>query len=491
MNQDIAANGSELSATSPDVEKLSKFLRGKVLLASDEENKAAYNLARQCFNADVKKFPQVIVQVQGAHDVIQALRFAKAHNLSVSVAGGRHMFSGRSMVGQLVVDTRLLRQITVHKDEQYAWVGSGCTVRDVDLELYPYDMAVVGGQYPDTGIAGFTLGGGVGNISPKHGLAVDSLLAVEIVTADGEVRYVDDDVDPELMWAIRGAGWALGVVLRFKLKAHRLEAFGHGEERVHGHAGFLMWEAEGNEKAIVSIVEKLQELNRENRLPKSTQPLVAIGNPPPLGGKPGLVFQHAWIGSPEDGAAFAKQFTDMLEPTVNTLQNMNYIDLQAFHAALFPENHYYYVSNRATKDDAFLAPGSFAKLFKHLMEGRPENAILGYIPVFGAVLDVAADATACTSLRSSKGAVILISMADASQPDMMPMYKKGCEWVKQALCSFMQPYLMNTFYANISNVELENEVEGCQAYSPGALDRLVVIKKAVDPDNVFQFGKLF
>eukprot|EP00899_Mesostigma_viride_P002447 jgi/Mesvir1/12202/Mv00433-RA.1 len=171
------------------LKKLRSAVRGVVITSEDG---GAYDHAREVFNHDLDRRPEAIIQVRGAHDVQLALKFAQENKKTVSVSGGRHMWSGRSMAGQVVIDMRLMRTIYVDLKERYAWVDAGCTLRDVDQETTPYDLATVGGQYPDTGIAGFCLGGGVGYLSAKHGLSVDNLMAAQIVTPDGTVKTVDD-----------------------------------------------------------------------------------------------------------------------------------------------------------------------------------------------------------------------------------------------------------------------------------------------------------
>ncbi|KAJ8904487.1 hypothetical protein NDN08_001005 [Rhodosorus marinus] len=469
-----------------DVDELKRLIRGKILFRSDAEE---YFEATECFNHDSRASPFVIVQVLGARDVQLALNFARGRHLSVSVAGGRHMFNNASMSGDLVVDMRLMRSINVDPKEKTAWVEAGAIVFDLDQEAVTHDLAGVTGQYYDTGVAGFTLGGGVGYLSPKHGLSVDNLLAVEVVTPSGEHLYIDDKTDPEKMWVARGAGWNLGVVLRLKLKLHTLEIFQKDEKKVHGHAGLVMWALTGETvDPIVSILEKYLQMVDSEKLPVETQPLFAFGNPPPFGGAPVLLMQHVWVGNPADGEAFLKEFTDILPPTVDTCDALDWIGIQAVHTPMFPKGHRYYLSMRAANEEALFRPGTVRTLTETALEEKPKEALIVLLASGKACTEVPIGRTACTSLRESR-ITCLAGCHVEDKVENSDAYEKAKIWVRETLVGGVVPIFKPSVYTNLDNVNFKEESKQ-SAYADTAKERIATIKSELDPTNLFKFTKV-
>ena len=192
-------------------------LRGPLIAPSDD----SYDEARMVWNANIDRRPGLIARPTGVADVIQAVNFAREHQLLVAVRGGGHSFAGIGVChGGLVIDLSLMKGIRVDPIRHTARAEGGVKWGEFDRETEAFGLATPGGTDPDTGIAGLTLGGGLGWLGYKYGLACDNLLSVDLVTADGQVRMVSDTEHPDLFWGLRGGGGNFGVVTSFEYRLH-------------------------------------------------------------------------------------------------------------------------------------------------------------------------------------------------------------------------------------------------------------------------------
>jgi len=200
-----------------EIEELQGSLRGALLLPGE----AQYDDARKIWNAMIDKRPAMIVRCAGAADVRASVNFAREHGLRLAVRGGGHNIAGSALVNDgLVIDLSAMRSVQVAPHKMRAWVEGGALLRDVDHETQAYGLATPLGINSTTGVAGLTLGGGFGWLTRKYGLAVDNLVAADIVTASGERLHVDSDNHADLFWAIRGGGGNFGVVTSFEFALH-------------------------------------------------------------------------------------------------------------------------------------------------------------------------------------------------------------------------------------------------------------------------------
>ena len=181
----------------------------------------AYERTRRPWNRAIDRRPAFIARCRSATDVSAAVRFARRNELPVAVRGGGHSIPGHSVCeGGIMIDLQLMKSIAVDPRRRTADVAPGVLWQEFDAAAERHGLATPGGEISDTGVAGLTLGGGVGWLSRLHGLAGDNLLAAELVTADGEVIEVDDHTDPDLMWGLRGGGGNFGIVTRFHFAVH-------------------------------------------------------------------------------------------------------------------------------------------------------------------------------------------------------------------------------------------------------------------------------
>ena len=198
-------------------ETLSLSVRGRVLRAADAE----FDSARHIWNGMIDRRPALIVRAAGAADVVAAVNFARDENLPLAIRGGGHSASGTSVSdGGLMLDLSLMKEVRVNLARRTARAQAGLTWGEFDAATQAHGLATTGGVVSTTGIAGLTLGGGIGWLGRTHGLSCDNLLSVDIVTADGQLRTASADEHADLFWAVRGGGGNFGVVTSFEYQLH-------------------------------------------------------------------------------------------------------------------------------------------------------------------------------------------------------------------------------------------------------------------------------
>lgn len=199
------------------LEQLRRVVAGELI----EPGHSDYDAARQTFNGMIDRRPLAILRPTGAGDVSAAVRWAGDAAVGVAIRGGGHSVAGHAVAdGALVIDLSQRRAVIVDASARVAIAQGGCQWLDVDTATQAHGLAVPGGTFVDTGIAGLTLGGGIGYLMGSYGLTCDNLVGAELVTADGGIRWIDEATDPELLWALRGGGGNFGVVTRFQYALH-------------------------------------------------------------------------------------------------------------------------------------------------------------------------------------------------------------------------------------------------------------------------------
>jgi hypothetical protein len=211
--------GGVIELTTEELADLNSRVEGPLLRAGDE----GWDDAVRTWNGMVATVPALVAQPKSPHDVAAAVRFARDHELRLSVKGGGHHIAGTSIAERgLTLDMSRMREIGVDPHARLAHVGPGCLLKDVDRATQEHGLATVLGFISEVGVAGLTLGGGLGYLTRRFGWTVDNLIEVEVVTADGRIRRASRDENPDLFWAMRGAGANFGAVTRFTFRLHPL-----------------------------------------------------------------------------------------------------------------------------------------------------------------------------------------------------------------------------------------------------------------------------
>jgi FAD/FMN-containing dehydrogenase len=213
----VTLEGAVTHLSDADIEGLGRTLRGELISSGH----GSYEDARRVWNGNIDRRPSLIVRCAGVADVQQAVNFARAHGLLVSVRGGGHSAPGYGTNdGGLVIDLSPMKGIRVDPDNRTVRAQGGVLWRELDHETQAFGLATTGGTISNTGIAGLTVGGGLGWLMGKHGLTVDNLISADVVTADGRFRRASAAADPDLFWALRGGGGNFGVVTSFEYRLH-------------------------------------------------------------------------------------------------------------------------------------------------------------------------------------------------------------------------------------------------------------------------------
>jgi FAD/FMN-containing dehydrogenase len=282
-------------------------VRGAVLRPGDQ----GYDDARAIWNGLIDRRPALIVQCTGAADVVDAVNFAREQNLLLSIKGGGHNVAGNAVNdGGLVIDLSQMRGVHVDPSTRTVRTQGGALWGDCDRETQLFGLAVPGGVVSTTGIAGLTLHGGVGHVRRQHGLSIDNLLSVDIVTADGQLRRASATENEDLFWAVRGAGSNFGVVTSFEFDAHpvgpmvMVGAIFYPQDV--GRTVLPAWR-----DYMASAPEELSSIAFFWNVPEH-EPF-----PPEHHGKPVLILAAVYSGSVEDGEPVVQPLRELAQPLID------------------------------------------------------------------------------------------------------------------------------------------------------------------------------
>ena len=444
-------------------------LRARFRGALVQPGEEGYEEARRVWNGAVDRRPRVIARCVGADDVAEAVRFAREHDLVVSVRAGGHSIAGLAVCDDgLMIDLSLMKAIRVDPAARTVKAAGGVLWGELDRATQPFGLATTGGIISHTGIAGLTLGGGLGHLMRKHGLTVDNLLSVDVVTADGQLVHVDATSDPDLFWGLRGGGGNFGVATRFEYRLHPVGPMILG--------GPILWpmDAAGDVLRFVRdfALEAPDELGvTVGLVPAPPAPFVPVER----FGKPVAALIVSWVGDPAEGAAALAPLRAIGTPIADAVRPMPYVALQSMLDGGAPHGrHYYWKAHRLPKltDDVI---GVFLERMESMT--GPFCQINGWA-VGGAVSRVAEDATAV----GDRNPGFEISLTAGWTPSDAPgdHHKR---WVRDGW-EALRPY-GDGVYANFISDEGAAGVE----YAYGQrLDRLRAVKDRHDPENFFRMN---
>jgi FAD/FMN-containing dehydrogenase len=445
------------------VSTLQARVRGAVVRPGD----AGYDEARRVYNALHDRRPALVVQAAGVADVIAAVGFAGEHGLSLAVRGGGHSVAGFGTCdGGLVIDLARMRGIRVDPARRTARAEGGCTWGDLNHATHAFGLATTGGIVSTTGIAGLTLGGGLGYLARRYGLACDNLLSADVVTADGRLVVCSQDDNADLFWALRGGGGNFGVVTSFEYRLHPVAEILGGPTFFPLDAGVL-----GGYRELMATA------------PEDLGALLALTLAPPLPfipekwhGKPVSVLLTCWTGARDEGQAILGH-AEKWAPVVGRMVGpMPYPVINTLFDGLLPAGlrHYWKgVFARELTDEAIAA---------HVEHGRRipcvETATILF-PTDGAVQRVAPDATAF-AYRKARFAVGLGPSWRSPAEDAANM-----SWGRRYY-EALRPHSEEGGYVNFMSGDDQERVAANYA---GNYDRLGTVKRRYDPGNLFRLNQ--
>ena len=455
----VSVSGSALDA-------LRKGFTGDLLVSGD----AGYDDARSLWNGDHDRRPALIARATSAEDVAAAITFARANALEIAVRGGGHSFAGHGVVDDgLMIDLSTMNSVSVDADARRVRCGGGATWADLDAATQEHGLAVPGGVVSHTGVAGLTLGGGIGWLSRKHGLSCDNLASARVVTADGNVVIASPAENADLHWALRGGGGNFGVVTEFEFELHPVGPL--------VNAGLFFWSVDAGADALSHIRAVIAGL------PTDAGAQIIGVNAPPLPFipeehhfTPGYMLAIVGWGTPEEHAAMVEPARADVPPLFEFITPIPYTMLQQMIDDSAPWGILAY-EKACYLDD--LTDGAINVIADQLPRKSSPMSILPIFALDGAYHDVADDSTAFGGSRASKW---LVNIA-ASAPDR-DLLATDRAWVR-GFWEALQPYASGSgSYVNfIADTDDEERVRA--SYGAAKYDRLARIKAQYDPDNIF------
>jgi FAD/FMN-containing dehydrogenase len=460
--------GGARYATSPSETKIQEFkssLRGQLIQPGDE----AYESARQVYNAMIDRRPRFIARCAGAADVASAVNFARENRLSLAVRGGSHNVAGFSVCDDgLVIDLSMMKGVHIDTAKRRARAEGGCTWGDLDKVTHSFGLATPGGVISTTGVAGLTLGGGIGHLTRKYGLSCDNVTSMEVVTADGRSVTADPGQHADLFWALRGGGGNFGVVTSFEFKLHPVHTV---------FAGPVLYPLEQSRDALHFYRDYMAQA------PEEMNAFFAFLIVPP--GPPFPEHLHnrtmcgvvcCYVGPQEKAEEVLKPLRDFGPPAFDHLGPMPFPALQSAFDGLVPRGlqHYW-------KAD-FVKKLSDQAIDAHVKYGPRIPTVSSAVhiyPTSGAVQRIRKDETAF-SYRDADFVHVIAAMYP--DPADTPANKA---WVRE-YWEALHPYSAGGSYVNFLMEEGEDRVAA--SYRDN-YQRLAAIKHKYDPANLFRMNQ--
>ncbi len=448
------------------IEELGGSFRGELLLPTSP----GYDTARRIWNGAIDRRPACIARCAGAADVVAAVRFAREHDLEIAVRGGGHNVAGTAVCDNgLVLDLSAMRAVGVDPAGRTAWVQGGALWGDVDHETQTHGLATTGGIVSHTGVAGVTLGGGIGFLMRKHGLVVDNLLAAEVVTAEGSIVRASADEHPDLFWALRGGGGNFGVVTSFRFALHPL-----GPAVI---AGPVFWAADDTPDVLRFYREFAAEA------PDELGTVVRLGTVPPLPDipenlhwRPAIAVASCYAGAVEDGERAVQALRRFGTPLVDLLAPSPYVAFQSGIDDTVPHGwHYYWKATNLVG----LSDDAIAVIADHAYTAGSPRSYAAMFHMGGAVARVPHEATA----YAGRAAAHTMSIDAVWLPDESVMHATAePAWARRFLQA-LQPHRAGVYVNFLDSDDDSSRVR--EAYGDETHRRLAEVKTKYDPDNVF------
>jgi hypothetical protein len=448
------------------MQELRESVRGEIVTPGD----GGYSEACRIWNGTYdNRRPALVVRCTGAADVIAAVGFARSNDLTIAVRGGGHSIAGFSSCDDgIVIDLSSMNDVRVDPTGLRATVGGGAVWADVDHETQAHGLATTGGLVSTTGVAGFTLGGGIGWTMRKFGLACDNLAAADIVTADGRLVHASETENADLLWGLRGGGGNFGIVTQFEFDVHPLGPM--------IYAGPIFYPA----AAAHDLLRAFRDWSAG--APDEVTGLVNLTTAPPLPvipeewhGKKVAVVVAVSTGPIEEGEALVPAFRDVAEPIADLLGPMPYNVIQTLLDPLWEKgiHAYFKATNLARLDDELVdrlcelhlaAPGPQCEIHVHQMGGA-----------VGSVADGA------TAFAERSMPFVLNAVTGWHEPSMRTAHT---EWARRVIAAASDASTGRAYVNFLGDTDAARTSYGDETYA-----RLLSLKRQYDPTNVFRLNQ--
>jgi FAD/FMN-containing dehydrogenase len=438
------------------VDTLKDDFAGELIVPGD----AGYDSARRIWNASIDKHPGVIARCSGVADVVSSVKFARANNLMASIRGGGHNVAGRAVCDDgIVIDLSAMKGVVVDPQSRTVRVQGGATLADIDRETHAYGLAVPTGTVSQTGIAGLTLGGGVGWLVRKYGLTCDNLLSCEVVTAEGELVTASETTNPDLFWGLRGGGGNFGIVTSFLFRTHPVSTV---------LSGLILYPRD-QARAVLCHYRAFMMTAPE----ELTAYCALIWTPE---GTPVVGIAVCYCGDLAEGERVLRSLRAFGSPVLDAIQLMPFPVMQKLLEGAFPDRTYNYWKStflKALSDEAIdviVAHGNQA-----------QSRLSGIVVEFygGAATRVGIGDTAFAQRQAEYNIIIAAQWALAAEND------RHTGWARE-LWDALKPYSSG---GQVLTLTSDVGEETLRAGFGGNYARLVELKSKYDPTNFFSLNQ--
>jgi len=446
--------GGDLLLRGSSVEAFAASLAGGLVLPGQQD----YERARRIWNGIFDMRPALIAHCTGTADVIQAVNFAREHQLLTAVRAGGHSFSGKSTCdGGIVINLEPMSGVRVDRKTRRAYLEAGSRLGQLDRETQAFGLATTAGTVADTGAAGLTLGGGLGRLGRRFGLSCDNLVGADIVTAAGALVHASESENSDLLWGLRGGGGNFGVATSLEYRLHPVDPM--------VLAGEIVWPIE----QARDVLRYLAEAGETMPDPLSLEGILAWTPDGPV-----MSVEVCWSADHAAGEKAIAPLRQVGKPIHDGVGPMPYVKLQSSADAGLPAGNYYYAKNGFLKD---VDEAGIDQILAAFLEA-PTKYILFFESYSGAYRRVAIDGTAFPNRKEKYFALMVSQWKDPAESDRH-VAELRASWKRME-------HLMSGFYTNLSDPDTSNVVFR-DNYGPN-LPRLAALKAKYDPINQFRLN---
>lgn len=442
-------------------------LRGPLIFPTE----SAYEETRSIWNAMIDRRPALIARCLGVADVQACVNFVREHRLPFSIRGGGHNISGLAVTdGGLMIDLSLMRGVWVDPAARRARAQAGCLLGDVDRETQIHGLATVMGFVSNTGIAGYTLGGGFGYLTRRFGWTTDNLLSVEMVTAGGQVVRADEKENADLFWGLRGGGGNFGIVTNFEYQLHAI-----GPEVI---AGGIAWRGED----AAEVLQMYHALTQQAPPELTCAAALRLAPPAPwlpkeIHGRPIVALFVCYSGPIAEGEKVVAAIKAFGAPVGDIVQRRPYVAQQSLLDATQPKGRrYYWKSEYLSKLDAEIFPRAIA----HAKDFKSPHAAIIFFPIDGAIRRLPDD----HSPVGNRNAACVLNIAAAW--DKAEEDDANVAWARTAWQDMRRFSTGGTYINFLTEEEGDDRIRA--AYGDN-YQRLVEVKTKWDSENLFRMNK--
>jgi hypothetical protein len=434
-------------------QELGSGLRGEVVCPGDR----GYDMARAVFNGMIDRRPLAVIRSVDASDVVRCITFARRHDLPLSVRGGGHSVAGNAVRdGAVMLDLSGMKALRVDPETRTVRAEPGLTLGEFDRATQAFGLATTLGVVSMTGIAGLTLGGGLGWLNGRYGLACDNLISADVATADGQLLRASAQENEDLFWSIRGGGGNFGVVTSFEYQLHPVDLV---------LAGGLSYPLSMAPRVLRYYDDFVKAA------PDELSTAASLGLTP--AGEPTVSIAVCYCGPIDEGEQVLRPLRTFQLPVDDGIQPMPYTVLQSARDEGFPSGRLHYWKSGWLRD---VTDGAIETLMQFVPQMPSSASSVGLQQMHGVASRVAPSATAFPHRVEQYDFLILSQWSDATDSD------RNVQWTR-ALFEAMQPHLEESVYVNNLGDEGPGRVQA--AYGEN-YPRLAAMKKAYDPHNLFR-----